>query len=166
MVGINDALRLTPVLAWRQNLQLLIEAISRDGTGSVQTLIVGIPPLDAFRTLAPLPRRIAARHAHQLNETTKCLCRGLTQVTFIPFCLSKGAAEPALCGNSKTYQAWARDLVVHLTTALQGTRINRHQVTPKAHDATPAVQPFRSAGPHISTISTLIYSTQQEKNDA
>lgn len=52
-------------------------------------------------------RRIAARHAHQLNETTKHLCRDLTQVTFIPFCLSEGAAEPALSGNSKTYQTWS-----------------------------------------------------------
>lgn len=166
MVGINDVLRLTPVPAWRQNLQLLIEAIRRGGTGGIQTLIVGIPPLDAFRTLAPLPppHRRPARTPAERNHKT-----------FMPR-PHPGHVHPILpIGRSSRTRLVRKlqnisDLVIRpRSPPRQGTTGDAHQPasgntkSTRYNSGRSTVQP---AGPDISTIPTLTYSTQQEKNDA
>ena len=126
MVGVNDALRLTPVRAWKRDLKAVIEAIRRGGAETTPTLIIGIPPLGTFRTLAPLPRRIAARHACLLNDTTKRFCRDLPQVIFVPLYPAEADKEPALRGSSEIYQNWSREVAVPLAGALHWAHANRN----------------------------------------
>ena len=117
IVGVNDALRLTSARAWRQDLQTLLDVIRGADAQGIHTLVIGIPPLDAFGTLAPLRQRVIAQHARLLNETSKRLCHNLTQVTFVPFLPAEPDRGPA-CGSSEAYQNQSRDFVVPLAAAL------------------------------------------------
>lgn len=71
MVGFNDALRLTPLATWEEELSAAVAGIrSRLRSGAVLTL-VGIPPISSFRSSAGLIARLTDRHRRRLNAATK-----------------------------------------------------------------------------------------------
>lgn len=126
LVGLNDALRLTSLRGWERDLRTLIEAIRRDTVEDVQILIIEIPPIDTVWTLSTLPRRVAARHARLLNETTKNFCRHLTHTTFVPFHPAEGEGEPTLrTWRPGMYQEWSHELAIPLAWALHRARMNQ-----------------------------------------
>lgn len=125
LVGLNDALRLTSLRGWKRDLHALSEAIRRDPVEDVQILIIEIPPIGMLWTLSPLPRRVAARHARLLNETTRNFCRHLTPTTFVPFHPAAGEGEPAMhAWTHGMYQEWSHELAVPLAWALHRARTN------------------------------------------
>jgi hypothetical protein len=120
LVGLNDALRFTSLREWKKDLRALSEVIRRHTVGDVHIVIVEIPRVDMLRTLRPLPKRIAARHARLLNETTKQFCLHLTSTQFVPFPSVKTEGKPALHSwTPGMYKELSRELAVPLAEALR-----------------------------------------------
>lgn len=71
MVGFNDALRLTPLATWEEELKAALTGIrSRLRPDAVLTL-VGIPPISSFRIRAGVIARLTDRHRRRLNAATQ-----------------------------------------------------------------------------------------------
>lgn len=69
-LGLNDALRGTPVADWERGLRDLLESVvPRLGADAV-VLLVGIPPTHALPAFDGVVARLAARHRDRLNAAT------------------------------------------------------------------------------------------------
>ncbi|CAN5441991.1 hypothetical protein BH09ACT4_BH09ACT4_23400 [soil metagenome] len=75
VLGFNDALRLTPVQTWEQELFALLNGVeSRVRADTVLTL-VGIPPMDSFGPYAGIVARITEKHRQRLNAATERIAK-------------------------------------------------------------------------------------------
>jgi GAF domain-containing protein len=66
-VGLNDALRRTPVADWERGLRDLLSGVVARLRPEVPTLVVGIPPVGALPAFDGPVARLAARHRDRLN---------------------------------------------------------------------------------------------------
>ena len=118
-VGINDALRLTPVGAWREQLRTLIEVIRERTDCGTPILIVEIPPTVMVWDFARVPARIATSHARALNAETQILCRSLPHTSYVPFNPSQSEALPNLIQwRAAMYTEWSKKFVATVAEAL------------------------------------------------
>ncbi|WP_309708518.1 GDSL-type esterase/lipase family protein [Pseudolysinimonas sp.] len=69
-VGLNDALRRTPVEEWERGLRDLLSSVVARLRPKGSALVVGIPPVDALPAFDGLAARIAARHRTRINAAT------------------------------------------------------------------------------------------------
>ncbi len=71
VIGVNDALRLTPLPVWERELTALIDGISeRVRPGSVIT-VAGIPELRSFKVYSGIISNLSDRHRKRLNAATR-----------------------------------------------------------------------------------------------
>lgn len=118
-VGINDALRLTPVGAWREQLRTLIEVIRERTECGTPILIVEIPPAVMVWDFARVPARIATSHARALNAESQMLCRSLPHTTYVPFNPSQLEGIPNLIQwRAAMYTEWSMKFVATIAEAL------------------------------------------------
>lgn len=139
LVGLNDALRFASIRQWKKDLSDLNALIRRHTVEEVHVFLVEIPPVDLFRTLGPLPKGIATRHARLLNETTKQFCLHLTSTHFIPFPSVEAKGGPTLHSwTPETYKEWSRELAGPLAEALLRAQATQPQL-PESPDRRPAI---------------------------
>jgi GAF domain-containing protein len=69
-VGLNDALRRTPVPDWERGLRDLLTSTVARLRPEVRATVVGIPPVDALPAFDGPAARLAARHRERLNAAT------------------------------------------------------------------------------------------------
>jgi GAF domain-containing protein len=69
-VGLNDALRRTPVADWERGLRELLAATVARLRPDVPAIVVGIPPVGALAAFDGPAARLAARHRERLNAAT------------------------------------------------------------------------------------------------
>jgi GAF domain-containing protein len=69
-VGLNDALRRTPVTDWERGLRELLASTAARLRPDVPAIVVGIPPLGALAAFDGPAARLAARHRERLNAAT------------------------------------------------------------------------------------------------
>jgi GAF domain-containing protein len=70
-VGLNDALRRTPLEDWERGLRDLLSAVVARLRPEVPSLVVGIPPVGALPAFDGLASRVAHKHRDRLNAATR-----------------------------------------------------------------------------------------------
>jgi len=70
-VGLNDALRRTPLEDWERGLRDLLAAVVARLRPEVPSLVVGIPPVDALPAFDGAAARVARAHRERLNAATR-----------------------------------------------------------------------------------------------
>jgi GAF domain-containing protein len=70
-VGLNDALRRTPLEDWERGLRDLLSAVVARLRPEVPSLVVGIPPVGALPAFDGLASRVAHKHRDRLNTATR-----------------------------------------------------------------------------------------------
>ena len=72
-LGLNDALRRTPLDQWERGLRDLLSAIVARLRPEVPTLVVGIPPVGALSAFDGIATRLAHGHRDRLDAATRRL---------------------------------------------------------------------------------------------
>jgi lysophospholipase L1-like esterase len=73
MVGFNDALRLTPLATWEEELEAALIGITSRLRTDALLAVVGIPPISSFRSRAGVIARLTDRHRRRLNAAAKSI---------------------------------------------------------------------------------------------
>lgn len=127
MVGINDALALTPVAEYKREMRKIFGQIERASSLSTHTLAVGIPNISEIPAFEGAMSRIANWHARFLNRATAQLTAGLTRTTFVPLEVIASRPKPAKGSgayrSADDYRAMAESLVDHVVAPLNLHRL-------------------------------------------
>jgi hypothetical protein len=120
VLGVNDALRLTPTATWRRRLETLLDILT-PGTGRARpVLVTGIPPISSFTFVGPLAGAVGDRHARRLNTATSALCDATSQATFVP--LPGMTSDGVRHCSPVEYDRWAQIIAAPLGVALAELR--------------------------------------------
>ncbi|MGN6326169.1 GAF domain-containing protein [Pseudolysinimonas sp.] len=71
VVGVNDALRLTPVAVWRRELSDLLDGVAARMRPEAALAIAGIPPLSSFSAYGSFSAHVSESHRARLNTATR-----------------------------------------------------------------------------------------------
>jgi hypothetical protein len=75
VIGFNDALRLTPVEIWEQELGALLDGIRHRVRPDAVVTVAGIPPIASFRAYADIVGKLTERHRERLNVGTRRIAK-------------------------------------------------------------------------------------------
>ena len=119
LLGADDAVRLTPVPAWTEDLSELIDVIKDvSADPEIPIVVVGVPPFGLCDIGARIPRRLVSLHRRSLNTHASRVCDRHQAVTFVEFPhLSSDHFDP-FQEASESYRYWSRRLSLPLATAL------------------------------------------------
>ena len=121
-LGMNDAVRLTPLPAWEEHLTGLLEALQAGMKSSAEILVVGIQPV---RSVTPYNKplgKVAEFHAGRMNTITEQITAATENVTF--FSLPAPTLEPDRPhGSSSVYRSWAHTIADHTAPVLDTVRV-------------------------------------------
>jgi hypothetical protein len=71
LVGLNDAVRLTPLDVWERELRLLVSTIARRSHPTARTVLVGVPPVRSAKAFDNLLGSVAEQHGERMNALTE-----------------------------------------------------------------------------------------------
>lgn len=117
VIGTNDALRLTDVHTWEQELFDLLAGIeSRTRPETVVTL-VGIPPMTSFPAYSGAIARITEKHRERLNTATRRIAKA-RRVGYLDL-----AAPAVLPGDAAgVYGEFAAEIALEIAPKLRAAR--------------------------------------------
>jgi hypothetical protein len=119
MLAADDAIRLTPIAAWREDLGELIDVIKdASGDNEVPIVVVGVPSLELWGEISSIPRQLSSLHRRSLNENARQLCDEHRTVRFVEFPSLNSDSVDLYNGASDSYRFWSRRLSVPLAEAL------------------------------------------------
>ena len=119
LLGADDAIRLTPVPAWKQDLSELIDVIKDvSGDPDISIIVVGVPPFGLSEVRARIPRRLISHHQRSLNTHAHQVCNEHREVTFVDFPHLSHADFHPFEEASESYRYWSRRLSLPLAVAL------------------------------------------------
>ncbi len=119
VIGVNDALRLTPVQNWERDLTALLAYLSAGAPAGAPILVSGIPqPSRSSSFVAPFGG-VADRHAVLLNAATQQLVADLPTVSYVH--LTPPAGHPV--DSPGAYQSLAAVIGAELETAVTEQRL-------------------------------------------
>lgn len=115
MVGLNDAVRLTPLDTWERELRALVATVARRVHPTARTVLVGLPPVRSLKAFSGPLGSVAQRHADRLDEVSRRLAAeaGLTWVALPAAHRPRGDH-----GSAETYRRWADAVTEHLAPVL------------------------------------------------
>lgn len=116
-VGVNNAIVLTGVKAWRTAVRALLQHIAEHAPRHTRVLVVAIPPLRAIDTFMRFASRLADDHGRLLNDELRKIVATVPQATFVPFA-PLAAADELRYRSAGTYQRWAAYLAQPLSDEL------------------------------------------------
>lgn len=114
-VGVNDALRLTPVDEWESSMSRVVELIAMT-SGDLPVFLVEPPSMEALRRVGRLATRVGNRHAARLSIALERLSARYPTATFVPFSPERDE-ERDRHRSPDTYRKWAAQLVPPLAAA-------------------------------------------------
>lgn len=117
VIGVSDAVRLTPVAQWRRELTSLLGHLRENLRDGVPILVSGIQPIRTVAVYSGPLGRVAQWHADRLNAVTEAVTADLPLVTYAPLTGRVGTGDRPL-GSRDMYDAWARELAQSLTPLL------------------------------------------------
>jgi lysophospholipase L1-like esterase len=122
LVGVNDALRMTPRQTWRTSMDRLVDALQKHVRPSGQVVLAGLPNLWQFRAF-PQPLRAALGwHGRALDrEIQQIVGRrpAVTRVAMPPASWPELFAEDGFHPNAAAYRALAAHFADALDTVEQ-----------------------------------------------
>jgi lysophospholipase L1-like esterase len=120
ILGVNDAMQLTPLSKWRTCLTSVLGYILEEAPVG-RTFVTGIHPIRSMPNCNTWLGRMADAHAVEMNTITASICARLDRVTYIPLGVM---ADPVSLGgrNSSTYKFWAESLADTIAPQLDVVR--------------------------------------------
>ncbi|MCU1529019.1 MAG: hypothetical protein JWP75_2782 [Frondihabitans sp.] len=113
-LGANEALSLTPVRAWRRDLELLLNRIEREVTGGAWTVVLSIPFFSVNPDFPGFLAWVVDRHVQRLNAATQDLLESRPSVSFVPF----AHGEVYEANGAHAYDRWASSIAPWITEHL------------------------------------------------
>lgn len=113
VMGVNDAVRLTPVKQWATELSRLLDFLLSETRPTVQVLVTGVQPVTSISAYSGPLGYVAERHARRLNAATRSVVAAHERVQFSDLSGQKGR-EPAPHGSSSMYSVWGSELAVRV----------------------------------------------------
>ena len=122
IVGINDAISLTPPAVWREHITALFSHIEDASSLSTNVFAVGIPPIRALRVYDAFIGGVAERHGSALNKCTQLVVADLPRTTYVPFS-PIAVPVPNRYRSPEEYRSWADLLVDAIAEPLNTDRV-------------------------------------------
>jgi GAF domain-containing protein len=116
VLGMSDALRLTPVTAWRRDLQSLLDRLLAGARADVRIVLTGIEPVRSTRIFQGPLGVLAQRNADRLNEAAQQLAVASDRVEYVDLTLPQRTPTSTA---AEVYAAWAELLTPAVTGALE-----------------------------------------------
>ena len=117
LVGVNDALRMTPRRTWRASMDRLIDALQEHVRPGGQIVVAGLPNLGQFRAFPQPLRAVLGWHGRGLDRELRQIARRrpvVTRVAMPPVSWPEMFAKDGFHPNAAAYRA----LAAHLAAAL------------------------------------------------
>jgi lysophospholipase L1-like esterase len=124
LVGLNDAVRLTPLDVWERELRLLVATIARRSHPTARTVLVGVPPVRSAKAFDSLLGSVAEHHGERMNALTE-LVAGESGLDYfrLPAGLRR-ADSPHGCAEG--YRRWAQTIAHRIAPTLD--RVHQGQL--------------------------------------
>lgn len=117
VLGMNDAVRLTPLKAWAQQYRALLEFLSSGIKPGARMIVAGTQPVRSVTPFNKALGNVAEFHAGRMNKILEDITDDFSAVTF--FRLPEPTMDPEMpLGSSCVYKAWASTIATHLAPAL------------------------------------------------
>ena len=110
LVGVNDALRMTPRRAWRASMDRLVDALQEHVRPGGQIVLAGLPNLGQFRTFPQPLRAVLGWRGRALDRDLRRIARRRKVVTYVampPVSWPEMFAEDRFHPNAAAYRALA-----------------------------------------------------------
>lgn len=117
VIGVNDALDLTPAKVWRTAMRNVLRHVSEHVPTSTRILVIAIPPIPAIDALTRVAVTIADRHALVLNRESRREAANFPGIVYVPFS-SLATADAIRFVSTETYRNWAALIVAPLIQQL------------------------------------------------
>ena len=118
LVGVNDALRMTPRRAWRASMDRLVDALQEHVRPGGQIVLAGLPNLGQFRTFPQPLRAVLGWRGRALDRDLRRIARRRKVVTYVAMpsvSWPEMFAEDRFHPNAAAYRA----LAAHFADALR-----------------------------------------------
>jgi GAF domain-containing protein len=124
LLGVNDAIRFTPVAEWTRRLRELLTALLERLPPEARILVGGIQPPSTVPIYDSLLGRLWDRHARLLTAAVRTVAADFDRVAFFP--LGPVPLDPARpFGSPDAYAAWAGAIARELAPLLDEVRVAR-----------------------------------------
>jgi hypothetical protein len=118
VLGVDDALKFTPVAEWRRAMSALLAAAVDSSSDEMKIIVTGIQPIRSISIFDTFVGGFADRHARALNRETIALCAEQDKVTYVPLMGDQGSASSVRHRSPKSYAQWATVLAETLAPLL------------------------------------------------
>lgn len=109
VMGMNDAVRLTPLKAWERNLQTLLAHVRAGLRNDAPIVVSGVQPVESVPPFRGPLAGLAQRRADAMNVATARIVAGTASCAYVP--LDAPEFEPDRpYGSTLVYRAWAEML--------------------------------------------------------
>ncbi|ROP72907.1 GAF domain-containing protein [Frigoribacterium sp. PhB107] len=124
LVGLNDAVRLTPLDVWERELRLLVSTIARRSHPTARTVLVGVPPVRSAKAFDSLLGSVAEQHGERMNALTELVA---SEAALEYFRLPAGLRRPdSPHGCAEGYRRWAQTIAHRIAPTLD--RVHQGQL--------------------------------------
>ncbi len=135
VLGINDALRLTPLDAWRDKLDELVAGVEDATSTGTKVVLAGIHPIRSIPTFDSAFGRIAGDHATSMNEITEQACARSERTTFAPLTAPIETVDSTRHREPAAYTQWAKEIATVIPPGLSDVlRVPRDPHRPSVAD--------------------------------
>jgi lysophospholipase L1-like esterase len=114
VLGVNDALQMTPLPRWRCEFSKLLSAMVELSLDDTKIIVAGIQPIRSIPIFDTLLGTLVDRHANVLNSETKGLCALSAQAVFVPLAFPEKARSDDRHRAPYEYAQWGRALAASL----------------------------------------------------
>lgn len=119
VLGVNDALALTPVVQWRADATAFFHALRLLSPADTKIVVAGIPPIRSISIFDSALGTVADRHAEALNRESADLCSSSPLVTFVPLgAPPRSRVDDERHRSPQEYAGWANQLADALVPLL------------------------------------------------
>lgn len=122
--GDVERLLLLPPRAFRRGIEMVLDHIAEHGPASLQTFLIGIPPLPGIIRMPRILGWLVRWSAASLNRQLQLACAARANSSFIPFAPTEPVGRT---GTGRTYSNWAQLIAPHVSTGLEGHELTRHR---------------------------------------
>ena len=119
-VGLNDALRLTPLPEWRGHMTRLLDRLRADQGPDARILLVGLPHVRRFTMADSAMGSVAQRHADEMDLILQQLAYG-GRTSYVAAPRERFEPDRPL-GSSAMYEDWAAQLLPAVLSELETVR--------------------------------------------
>jgi lysophospholipase L1-like esterase len=119
LVGVNDAMRMTPRRTWRASMDRLVDALQEHVRPGGQIVLAGLPNLGRLRTFPQPLRAVLGWHGRALDRELRQIARRrpvVTRVALPPVSWPEMFAEDRFHPNAAAYRALAAHFAAAVTT--------------------------------------------------